>query len=142
MLIIIKLVFVLNNTVFIFALFVLFCRVTFVIIQQYFLFVRFPVLRFSIFESLIVVIIYVFNFFCYFFVGFTYVYCLFTKVQLCSVLCSVVEVLFSFLYLSILVMFLKCSLCILICECMCLFLSSLVVCSFFDTLQLLLIATI
>ena len=47
----------------------------------------------------------------------------FTKVYLCSILIPVVELLFSFLYLSILVMFFKCSLCILICECTCLFLS-------------------
>ena len=44
-----------------------------------------------------------------------------------------------FLYFSILLIFLEC---MLICECICLLLSSSVVCLFFDTLQLLLFATI
>ena len=74
MIIVIKLVLVHNNIVFIFVLFVLFCIVIFVIIQQYFLFVQFPVLRLFRFESLSVVIAYKLNFFCYSFVGFECVY--------------------------------------------------------------------
>ena len=53
-----------------------------------------------------------------------------------SVLCSVM---LSFLYFSILLMVLEC---MIICECICLLLSSSVVCLFFETLHLLLFATI
>ena len=76
MLIVIKLVLVPNNIAFVFVFFVFFCVAVFVIIQLYFLFVQFPVMHFSPFESLSVAIAYMLNFFCYSFVGFVYVYCL------------------------------------------------------------------
>ena len=54
MVIVIELVLALN--IIVFVLLFLFCIVIFVIIQLYFLFVYFPVLHFSLFESLISVI--------------------------------------------------------------------------------------
>ena len=123
MVIVIRLVLFLSNIVFVFVLFVLLCIMIFVITQLYFLFVHFPVLRFSPFESLSVVIAYMLNFFCHSFVGFAYVYYLVHQ--------SVVVFCFVFRHRSAVQFFvfvnfsnfLQCSLCILICECICLFLS-------------------